>query len=183
MRRPAMTQMTAIREPIAELDPEFSDPTATPTDWADARRILETAQTYWLSTVRADGRPHVTPVAGVWVVDAVHVTTGDGEQKRRNIAGNAHCVLTTGCNGFEGVDVVVEADAIEVTDLGRLHVVAEAFAAKYRNTFPFDVGDGHLRLRDVAGSVVRCYRLQAGKVFAFRKDDPFGQTRWRFEGA
>src|SRR3990170_1573345 len=139
-----MTQMTAIREPIAELDPEFSDPTATPTAWSDARRILETAQTYWLSTVRVDGRPHVTPVAGVWVDDAVHVTTGDGEQKRRNIAGNAHCVLTTGCNGFEG-------------------------------------GEGHLRLRDVTVSVVRCYRLQPRKAFGFKKDDPFGQTRWRFD--
>ena len=176
-----MTQMTAIRELVGELDRDFSDSAATPAPWWEVRHILEAAQTYWLSTVRTDGRPHVTPVAGVWVDDAVHVTTGDGEQKRRNLDANAHCVLTTGCKGFEGTDVVVEADAAEVTDLGRLQVVAEAYASKYRNTFPFDVGDGHLTLRDAKDSVVRCYRLRPRKVFAFKKDDPFGQTRWRFE--
>jgi hypothetical protein len=63
----------------------------------------------------------------------------------------------------------------------RLHVVTEAFAAKCRNTFPFDVGDGHLRLSDMKGSVVRCYRLQPRTVFGFKKDDPIGQTRWRFD--
>jgi len=178
-----MTQMTVLREPLAELDPEFSDPEATPTPWAEARRILESAQTYWLSTVRIDGRPHVTPVAGVWVDEAMHVTTGDGEQKRRNLAANTAAILTTGCNGFEGTDIVVEAEAVEVTDLGRLQVVAEAFASKYRNTFPFEVGDGHLKLRDAKGSVVRCYRLRPRKAFGFKKDDPFSQTRWRFEGA
>jgi nitroimidazol reductase NimA-like FMN-containing flavoprotein (pyridoxamine 5'-phosphate oxidase superfamily) len=177
-----MTTMTAVRDPIGKIDPAFSDPAASPTPWWEIRQLLESAQTFWLSTVRSDGRPHVTPVAGVWVDDAVHVATGDGEQQRRNLAGNPHCVLTTGSSGMVGTDIVIEAEADEVTDLGRLQAVVEAFASKYRNTFPYEVGEGHLRLQDAKDSVVRCYRIRASKVFGFKKDDPVAQTRWLFEG-
>lgn len=178
-----MPQSTAARQPIAELDPRFSDPKATPTPWTEARRILETAPTYWLSTVRVDGRPHVTTVAGVWIDEALHVTTGDGEQKRHNLAANPYCVATTGCNGFDGTDVVVEAEAVEVTDPDRLKQIADAYIAKYGEFFRFEVDGSHLRLPDQPGSVVLCYRLRASKAFGFGKDDPFSQTRWRFETA
>jgi hypothetical protein len=180
---PTMPQPTSVREPTAELDPRFSDPKATARPWTEARRILDTAQTYWLSTVRSDGRPHVTTVAGVWVDEALHITTGDEEQKRHNLATNPSCVATTGCNGFEGLDVVVEADAVEVVDTDRLQRIADAYIAKYGEIFRFVVAGSHLRLPDVPESVVRCYRLEARKAFGFGKDDPFSQTRWRFDGS
>ena len=62
-------------EPVAELDERFSDPGAKATPWAKAREVLETAQLSWVTTVRADGRPHVTPLVAVWLDDAVHFTT------------------------------------------------------------------------------------------------------------
>ena len=52
----------ARSEPVIELDSRFSSEDASATTWADAREQLERAQVYWLSTVRADGRPHVTPL-------------------------------------------------------------------------------------------------------------------------
>jgi hypothetical protein len=55
-------------EPVAELDERFSDPGAKATPWAKAREVLETAQLSWVTTVRADGRPHVTPPVAVWLV-------------------------------------------------------------------------------------------------------------------
>lgn len=58
--------------PTAELDPQFSSPDATPTPWAVARGHLEKAEIYWLSTVRPDGRPHVTPVVAVWLDGALY---------------------------------------------------------------------------------------------------------------
>jgi Pyridoxamine 5'-phosphate oxidase len=61
-------------EPVAELDERFSDPGAKTTPWAKAREVLETAQLSWVTTVRADGRPHVTPLVAVWLDDAVHFT-------------------------------------------------------------------------------------------------------------
>ena len=53
-----------------KIDKRFSDPEAEPTPWAEALDALEQAELYWLTTVRADGRPHVTPLIGV-VADEV----------------------------------------------------------------------------------------------------------------
>jgi len=33
--------------------------------WPEAREHLEMAELYWLTTVRGDGRPHVTPLIAV----------------------------------------------------------------------------------------------------------------------
>ena len=52
--------------PVTQLDERFSDPGTDPTTWAAAREVLEGAQISWISTVRADGRPHVTPLVAVW---------------------------------------------------------------------------------------------------------------------
>lgn len=54
------------KDPMAELQPQFSSDDATPTPWAEARERLEKAEVYWLATVRPDGRPRVTPVVAVW---------------------------------------------------------------------------------------------------------------------
>jgi hypothetical protein len=42
------------------------------TDWEDTRRILETAQIFWICTVRANAKPHVTPLVAVWLDGAFH---------------------------------------------------------------------------------------------------------------
>jgi predicted pyridoxine 5'-phosphate oxidase superfamily flavin-nucleotide-binding protein len=105
---PSARGMT-MPEPVAELDERFSNPGARPR--AKAREVLETAQLSWVTTVRADGRPHVTPLVSVWLDDAVHFTTGPGEQKARNLASNPHVVMTTGCNRWDqGLDVMVEGE-------------------------------------------------------------------------
>jgi predicted pyridoxine 5'-phosphate oxidase superfamily flavin-nucleotide-binding protein len=54
-----------MSEPVMTLDPHYSVPDAIATDWETTRRALETAQVCWLSTMRPDGRPHVTPVVAV----------------------------------------------------------------------------------------------------------------------
>jgi nitroimidazol reductase NimA-like FMN-containing flavoprotein (pyridoxamine 5'-phosphate oxidase superfamily) len=82
--------------PTTELDRRFSDPDATATDWGTTTDILEAAQLSWITTVRADGRPHVTPLVAVWLDEAAHFTTGPGEQKAVNLARNPSVVLTTG---------------------------------------------------------------------------------------
>ena len=114
-----------MNEPVTTLDARFSDPDAIATRWDETRQLLETAELFWITTVRADGRPHVTPLVAVWLDDALHFSTGDAEQKGVNLAGNRHVILTTGCNDWDqGVDVVVEGDAIQVTDEGKLKRLA-----------------------------------------------------------
>jgi hypothetical protein len=57
---------TPVTVPQTSLDQRFSDPDAAATSWEATRRALETAELFWISTVRADGRPHVTPLVAVW---------------------------------------------------------------------------------------------------------------------
>jgi hypothetical protein len=49
----------APRTLTPELDARFSAPDAAPTPWADVDPALQDAELFWISTVRADGRPHV----------------------------------------------------------------------------------------------------------------------------
>ena len=98
--------------PRTTIDTRFSDPEATATPWSETQRVLETAELFWITTVRVDGRPHVTPLVAVWLDDSMHFSTGETEQKAMNLRDNRHVVLTTGCNTWtEGLDVVIEGDA------------------------------------------------------------------------
>ena len=54
--------MSANGEPQAELDQAFSSAGVAPTPWAEARELVDRSEVFWLSTVRPDGRPHVTPL-------------------------------------------------------------------------------------------------------------------------
>ena len=126
----------------AELDPRFSDPTAQAVSWDDVCRVLEDAQLAWLTTVRADGRPHVTPLVAVWLDDAMYFATGAGEQKAVNLRTNRNVILTTGCNDWErGVDIVVEGEANPVTDETLLERLAEAWATKWDGRWHYEVHD------------------------------------------
>jgi general stress protein 26 len=168
----------AEKEPVAEMEPQFSSDDATPTPWAEARERLATAKVYWLSTVRPDGRPHVTPIAAVWLDDALYFTTGHMERKAKNLAQNTHCVVTTGCNGLEGLDLVVEGDAVRVTDETRLQRLADEYVAKYDQLFRFTVRDGAFYLEGSEIEVL-VYELASTTAFGFGKST-FSQTRWRF---
>jgi hypothetical protein len=55
-----------MNEPITPIDPQYSNPNAVATPWEETCRVLETAEQFCLSTGRADGGPHATPVVAVW---------------------------------------------------------------------------------------------------------------------
>lgn len=48
--------------PVTFLDARYSEENAQEIPWPDAVAQLERAGLFWVSSVRADGRPHVTPV-------------------------------------------------------------------------------------------------------------------------
>src|SRR4029453_17884456 len=158
-------------EPVAELDERFSDPGAKATPWAEAREVVETAQLSWVTTVRADGRPHVTPLVAVWLDDAVHFTTGPGEKKAVNLAGNPHVVMTTGCNRWdEGLDVMVEGKAERVTDRATLERLAATWATKWDGQWRFGVADGGFTHPDASvNGPVLGFTVKPTKVLAFGK--------------
>ena len=166
--------------PITTIDPAYSDPAAIAVNWEETRKVVEAAELFWISTVRADGRPHVTPVVAVWVEDAIWFITGVEEQKFANLRANSHVVLTTGCNRWEsGMDVVVEGDAARVTDDAVLSRVAVAFATKWDGRWQFTARDGCFRGADGSGETI-VFSVAPVKVFAHTKGDPFGATAHRF---
>ena len=129
-----------MHEPVTQLDERFSEPDAQPTPWANAKTELEAAQLSWITTVRTDGRPHVTPLVTVWRDDTLYFTTGATEQKGPNLFSNPHVVVTTGCNRWDdGTDVVVEGDAVRVTDSGLLEQLAAAWRGKWDGSWQFAV--------------------------------------------
>jgi uncharacterized pyridoxamine 5'-phosphate oxidase family protein len=169
----------AANTPVGELDAGFSGEGAKPTQWAEGRRHIDEAEVFWLSTVRSDGRPHVTPLLAVWDGDAMYFCTGPSERKAKNLGENPHCILTTGHNTLDGLDIVIEGIAAEVGDSAELERVAQAYESKYgaHLTAPegtwFGLGEG------IRAGEVLLYRVTPTTVFGFAKAPRFGQTRWR----
>lgn len=167
------------QEPVTELC-SFSSPNASATAWERGRRELQDAELYWLSTVRPDGRPHVTPLLGVWLDGALYFCTGPTERKAKNLEQNAGCVLTTGRNGLDGLDLVIEGRATTVSDQVERALVADTFESKYGPHFEAPDGtwaglgdamrEGHVVLYQVAPSM----------AFGFGKGGQYSQTRWSF---
>jgi general stress protein 26 len=160
-----------------KIDMRFSDPAAEPTPWPEAAAVLEHAELYWLTTVRADGRPHVTPLIGLAVDNTVFFCTGLREQKARNLEHSPQVAITTGNNAWaKGLDVVVEGTAVRITDNDELQRLADAYEAKYGSVWHFDVGDGVFGSGELAAAV---FRIEPAKILAFAKD-PHAQTTFRF---
>lgn len=160
------------------LDPRFSASGAQPTSWERTRRVLEDAEVSWISTVRGDGRPHVTPLVTVWLDDALYFTTGPDEQKVRNLADNPAVVVTTGTDLWDaGIDVTVEGQARRVVDDDLLERLAGAWRIRWDGRWAFDVADG--AFQHAHGGVSHVYEVAPSKVLAFAKS-PFAQTRHRF---
>jgi nitroimidazol reductase NimA-like FMN-containing flavoprotein (pyridoxamine 5'-phosphate oxidase superfamily) len=164
--------------PTSKIDTRFSDPASAPTPWADTEAALARAELYWLTTIRADGRPHVTPLVGVAYEGAMHFCTGLREQKARNLEHSPLVALTTGTNTWaQGMDVVVEGTAVRITDRDRLQRLADAYEEKYGSVWHFDVIEDGFKSDE--GGPAAVFRIEPSKVMAFAKE-PHAQTTFRF---
>jgi nitroimidazol reductase NimA-like FMN-containing flavoprotein (pyridoxamine 5'-phosphate oxidase superfamily) len=159
------------------IDTRFGDPSATTPSWASVERLLVEAELYWLTTVRGDGRPHVTPLVGVWKDGAFAFCTGVGEQKQVNLGHSPLVAVTTGTNGWKsGTDLVVEGRAERVTGRDRLKPLADAWVAKYGEEWAWDADEEGFTAGD--GNTPWVYVVPPAKVIAFGKD-PHSQTTYR----
>jgi hypothetical protein len=113
--------------------------------WSHAEERLIAARRYWLATTRPDGRPHVTPVWGVWVDGALYIDgppiTTWGRNLKANPALSVHLE--------SGEDVVILEGEIEdlTTDPALGSRIVEAWDAKYGRLTPDPAGQGIFRLR------------------------------------
>ena len=169
-----------MSQPATALDPRFSDPAAEPASWERTGKVLDDAQMFWISTVRGDGRPHVSPLVGVWLDDVLYFSTGADEQKAVNLRANPQVVLTTGTSDWNaGLDVVVEGTARRVTGDALLRRLAQAWTTKWDGRWQFEARDG--AFHHEGGGEALVFAVTPAKVLAFGKE-PFTHTRHDFSG-
>jgi nitroimidazol reductase NimA-like FMN-containing flavoprotein (pyridoxamine 5'-phosphate oxidase superfamily) len=174
-----------LESPRTNLDGRFSTRDAAALPWKEAEQRLRDAGVFWISTVRPTGRPHVVPLIAVWVDGALYFSTSEDEQKAKNLATNSRVSVTTGGNSFApGLDIVVEGEAIAVSDDAKLRRVAEAFVAKY--------GEGWRLPEGAGGGGILVFEVTPTKAFGFGRGElvaggpwsagaRYNQTRWRFQ--
>jgi hypothetical protein len=165
--------------PVTRLDTRYSGPNAEAVPWPEAVARLEKAGLFWVASIRADGRLHVTPVVGVWADDAFYFSSGPDEQKSRNLASNSQCAVITGNNTWDaGFDIVLHGQAIVERDMAVLRTVADAFFDKYGDDWAFDVADDGTFSHGPGHPLV--YRVAPDQALGFGKGEPFSHTRWDF---
>jgi hypothetical protein len=141
--------------------------------WSWAAERLGKAHNYWIATTQPDGRPHMTPVWGIWLEAVFYFSTGPRSRKARNLAVNPHCVVSA-----EHADqaVIVEGVAQRVIHPALLKQIAEVYSAKYQwHTEPTQDG-----VRDEHGNEGPVIAIRPSVVFAWDKF-PQDATRWNFK--
>ena len=163
-------------EPTVELNEGFSEPGAAARPWAEVADVLSKSEMFWLSTVRRDGRPHVTPLPAIWLDGTLHFCAGSHEQKAKNLESNPRCILTTGTSHLRsGLDVVVEGTAARVTDTAQL----QRLAAMWKSKLDWDFEVTGEVFGDADGRQGLVFGVTPVKVLSFGKG-PYTQTRYRF---
>ena len=132
----------------------------------------------FLSTVRANARPHS---AGVGVAEHegnLYFTSGPKTRKSRNLAENSACTLAL---RLDGIDLILEGDAQRVVDRSTLDQVAAVFSD---GGWLAKVDGGAITARYSAQSAGpppwNLYRLDVHTAFGVGLREPHGASRWRF---
>ena len=153
-----------------------------PIPWSrvlDQLENVSTTKTYWLATVRPDGRPHVAGVGALWIGGKFYFTSGAGMRKSRNLAENPNCVLSV---NLPTLDLVVEGVASQVTDQATLQQIAERYVAR---GWPASASEGAITAPYSAPSAGpspwNLYVIIPRVAFGVATAEPYGAMRWRFE--
>jgi pyridoxamine 5'-phosphate oxidase-like protein len=151
--------------------------------WSRPRDILArdtpTADlTFFVATVRPDGRPHTAGVGAIWVDEALYFVSGPGTRRARNLAANPACSISV---RLSGIDLVLEGEAHRVTESSTLDRVA----AVYRSGgWPATVDGDGLTAPFTAPSAGpppwHLYRLTLHTAIGVAGAEPGGATRWDF---
>jgi hypothetical protein len=135
--------------------------------WSHAEERLARSRNYWICTTRADGRPHSIPVWGFWIDGALYFGTARSSRKGRNLAHNS----AVSVHLESGDDVIIlEGNAVEVSDPATLQMVDQASRDKYK--MPLTTLPGE--------SVFYCVRPRVALAWT-EKDFPKTATRWEFK--
>jgi hypothetical protein len=137
------------------------------------------ARTTWLCTVNEDGSPHLAAVGAIWVDGSFWFQTGS-TRKARNVARDPRCSLAT---SILGADVVVEGDAVRVSDPATVRRVAQAWADTGWPAEPDESGTGitaPFNAPAQGSPPWHVYRIEPRSATVVLTEEPGGLTRFRF---
>jgi nitroimidazol reductase NimA-like FMN-containing flavoprotein (pyridoxamine 5'-phosphate oxidase superfamily) len=131
--------------------------------WAEER--LGKVHNFWVATTRPDGRPHVMPVWGVWMEDALYFSTGARSRKARNLKANPSCVV---CGEHARGQIIIEGTAKRLSD----SKLWKRFAKVYEKKYNFDMSGYRAE---------PFYVVRPRTAFGLWEKDFLGSaTRWQF---
>jgi hypothetical protein len=154
-----------------------------PLPWSRPRDVLAVGSqgpgtTFFLGTVRPDGRPHAAGIGAVWHDGDLYFASGPGTRKSRNLAANPACTISV---RLEGIDVVFEGEARRITDKPTLEAVAAVYNA---GGWPAEVDGDAFTAPYSAPSAGpppwHLHRFEFQTAFGIATAEPHGATRWRF---
>jgi hypothetical protein len=137
-------------------------------------------RTTWLSTVNEDGSPHVTAVGALWLDGTYWFQTGANTRKARNIARDPRCSMAV---SVRDADIVVEGDAVRITEPGAIARAANAWAAGGWPAEPDESGSGisaPFNAPSQGPPPWHVYRVELRSTIAGWSAEPGGLTRFRF---
>ena len=163
-----------------------------PLDWDAASASLPEGQagdagggpgryTAWLTTINADGSPHVTGVGARWDDGAYWIVSGRTARKGRNLERDPRCAVSLSTKAY---DIVVEGTAELITDPGLVSAAAERYAAA---GWPCEVDQSGTALTaphsapSAGPPPWHLYRLTPIKATALQVHDSGGATSWAFD--
>lgn len=133
--------------------------------WSHVEERMSEARNYWVATTRPDGRPHVTPVWGIWADGTFYFGGEPGSRKIRNLAQNPNVSVHL----ESGEDVVIVEGVAEVVtnpDPALSERIAAISASKY----------------GFSGRIEGSYAVRPRLVLAWRENGfPATATRWLFD--
>ncbi len=138
--------------------------------WSHVAERMAGALNYWIGTTDPEGRPHATPVWGVWVDGTLYFDGSPQTRRGRNLAANPAVVVHL----ESGSDVVIiQGEAHEIHGPERALAVrlADEYTRKYQpqgyTANPDSWANGGL------------YRVTPRRAFAWSQF-PKDATRWEF---
>jgi PPOX class probable F420-dependent enzyme len=138
-----------------------------PEPWESVTRRIDAARNYWVCTTRADGRPHATPVWGLWDDGGLVFSTSPQSLKARNLARDPRCTVHL----ESGDDVVVVDGVAEPAPVAL--VSGDAFLDRYEAKYAF-----RPRPEDMSGAA---WRVRPVSVLTWdERSFVESQTRYRF---
>jgi len=161
-----------------------------PVDWTDIVDKLDAgsapapeahnARTTWLATLNENGSPHVTAVGAVWLDGTFWFQTGSGTRKGHNVERDPRCSIAL---SIRDADVVVEGDAVRVTDPASLARAAKAWEAGGWPAEPDPSGSGITAPFNAPAQGPppwNVYRMQPRSAIVTLGIEPGGLTRFNF---